>query len=34
MKIRKAVKEDSESLSKLAYKSKAYWGFRIIYGTM
>ncbi|WP_262372708.1 GNAT family acetyltransferase [Sutcliffiella horikoshii] len=27
MKFRKAIKEDSESLSKLAYKSKAYWGY-------
>ena len=27
MEYRKAVKEDSESLSKLAYKSKAYWGY-------
>ncbi|MBS4191962.1 GNAT family N-acetyltransferase [Bacillus sp. FJAT-49705] len=27
MKIRKAVNHDSEVLSEIAYKSKAYWGY-------
>lgn len=27
MKIRRALREDSKTISKLAYKSKAYWGY-------